>query len=176
MICFSLCGGSQVELIRHIASLPNTVDSAARDYDPSRITRYSQELATLFHKFYDPLRRLSQPIPAPLTVQRRSSDKYVVPVDEPNYIDHQLNEAFEFDGKMTLTITEAFISDSERIQAILPDGMLCALPPLRNVKPYPVYTVEMLSVSLYSYLQARKMNCPREIIRLVSFMICSNIR
>ncbi len=23
--------------------------------------------------------------------------------------------------------------------------------PLRNVKPYPVYTVEMLSVSLYSY-------------------------
>ena len=46
----------EVELIRHIASLPNTVDSAARDYDPSRITRYSQELATLFHKFYDKCR------------------------------------------------------------------------------------------------------------------------
>ncbi|MDE7301795.1 MAG: arginine--tRNA ligase [Oscillospiraceae bacterium] len=46
----------EVELIRHIASLPNTVDSAARDYDPSKITRYSQELATLFHKFYDKCR------------------------------------------------------------------------------------------------------------------------
>ncbi|MBD5138281.1 MAG: arginine--tRNA ligase [Ruminococcus sp.] len=46
----------EVELIRHIASLPNTVDAAARDYDPSKITRYSQELATLFHKFYDKCR------------------------------------------------------------------------------------------------------------------------
>lgn len=44
-------------------------------------------------------------------------------VDEPDYIDRQLNEAFEFDGVMTLTVTEAFISDSERVQAILPDGM-----------------------------------------------------
>lgn len=44
-------------------------------------------------------------------------------VDEPDYIDHQLNEAFEFDGAMTLTITEAFISDSERINTIIPDGM-----------------------------------------------------
>lgn len=44
------------ELIRYIASLPNTVDSAAKDYDPSKITRYTQELATLFHKFYDKCR------------------------------------------------------------------------------------------------------------------------
>lgn len=44
-------------------------------------------------------------------------------VDEPNYIDHQLNEAFEFDGVMTLTITEAFISDSERVNTLIPDGM-----------------------------------------------------
>lgn len=43
-------------------------------------------------------------------------------VDEPVYNDFKLNESFVFDGKMTLTITEAFISDSERIQAILPDG------------------------------------------------------
>ena len=26
---------------------------AARDYDPSKITRYAIDLATLFHKFYD---------------------------------------------------------------------------------------------------------------------------
>lgn len=44
------------ELIRCIAALPNTVDAAARDYDPSKITRYTQELATLFHKFYDKCR------------------------------------------------------------------------------------------------------------------------
>lgn len=44
-------------------------------------------------------------------------------VDEPVYNDFKLNESFVFDGTMTLTITEAFISDSERIKAILPDGM-----------------------------------------------------
>lgn len=44
------------DLIRYIASLPNTVDAAAREYDPSKITRYTQELATLFHKFYDKCR------------------------------------------------------------------------------------------------------------------------
>ncbi|MCM1479910.1 MAG: arginine--tRNA ligase, partial [Muribaculaceae bacterium] len=44
------------DLIRYIASLPNTIDVAARDYDPSKITRYTQELATLFHKFYDKCR------------------------------------------------------------------------------------------------------------------------
>ncbi|MDE7280079.1 MAG: hypothetical protein K2N26_10200 [Oscillospiraceae bacterium] len=44
-------------------------------------------------------------------------------VDDPVYNDFQLNESFVYDGTMTLTITEAFISDSERIQAILPDGM-----------------------------------------------------
>ena len=44
------------ELIRYIATLPNTVNSAAKDYDPSKITRYSIELASLFHKFYDKCR------------------------------------------------------------------------------------------------------------------------
>lgn len=44
------------ELIRYIASLPNTVDMAAKDYDPAKITKYTQELAALFHKFYDKCR------------------------------------------------------------------------------------------------------------------------
>lgn len=43
----------EIELIRHIASLPDEIDSAAKTYDPSKITKYSVELATLFHKFYD---------------------------------------------------------------------------------------------------------------------------
>ena len=43
----------EIELIRHIAALPTEIDSAARNYDPSKITKYAAELATLFHKFYD---------------------------------------------------------------------------------------------------------------------------
>lgn len=43
----------EIELIRHIAALPVEVDSAAKTYDPSKITKYASELATLFHKFYD---------------------------------------------------------------------------------------------------------------------------
>ncbi len=43
----------EIELIRHLASLPAEVDSAAKTYDPSKITKYAVELATLFHKFYD---------------------------------------------------------------------------------------------------------------------------
>lgn len=43
----------EIELIRHIASLPEEIDSAAKNYDPAKITKYSLDLATLFHKFYD---------------------------------------------------------------------------------------------------------------------------
>ena len=44
---------SEIELIRHIAELPDTVNASARTYDPARITKYAIELATLFHRFYD---------------------------------------------------------------------------------------------------------------------------
>ncbi len=43
----------EIELIRQLAALPNEIDSAAKAYDPAKITKYSVELATLFHKFYD---------------------------------------------------------------------------------------------------------------------------
>lgn len=43
----------EIELIRHIAALPVEIDSAAKAYDPSKITKYATELANLFHKFYD---------------------------------------------------------------------------------------------------------------------------
>lgn len=43
----------EIELIRHIASLPKEINLAAKHYDPARITKYSIDLATLFHRFYD---------------------------------------------------------------------------------------------------------------------------
>ncbi len=43
----------ETELIRHIASFPNETDNAAKNYDPAKITKYTIELAALFHKFYD---------------------------------------------------------------------------------------------------------------------------
>lgn len=43
----------ETELIRHLADFPAMLAAAAKAYDPSRVTKYAQELATLFHKFYD---------------------------------------------------------------------------------------------------------------------------
>ena len=43
----------ETELIRRIAQFPNELVDAAKAYDPARITRYSTDLATLFHKFYN---------------------------------------------------------------------------------------------------------------------------
>ncbi len=44
------------ELIRYLALLPNEIIDSAKAYDPARITRYSINLATLFHKFYSACR------------------------------------------------------------------------------------------------------------------------
>ncbi|MBQ9899198.1 MAG: arginine--tRNA ligase [Ruminococcus sp.] len=43
----------EIELIRHLASLPKEVDLAAKYYDPAKMTKYAIDLATLFHRFYD---------------------------------------------------------------------------------------------------------------------------
>ena len=48
-----LTAPEEIELIRHIARLPGDIVEAAKAYDPARITRYSLDLATLFHKFYN---------------------------------------------------------------------------------------------------------------------------
>ena len=48
------------ELIRYLATLPGEINGAAKAYDPARITRYSIELATLFHKFYNACRVQTQ--------------------------------------------------------------------------------------------------------------------
>ena len=44
------------ELINHIAEFEDEIVLAAKDYDPTRITRYVTQTATLFHKFYNACR------------------------------------------------------------------------------------------------------------------------
>lgn len=48
-----LTNPQELELIRHLAALPSELDAAAKQYDPSKVTKYATELATLFHRFYD---------------------------------------------------------------------------------------------------------------------------
>ena len=43
----------EIELIRHLASLPKEINLSAKSYDPAKITKYAIDLATLFHRFYD---------------------------------------------------------------------------------------------------------------------------
>ena len=51
-----LTAPEEIELIRHLASFTDEIISAAKNYDPARITRYCIDLATLFHKFYNACR------------------------------------------------------------------------------------------------------------------------
>lgn len=46
----------EIELIKHLSMYTGEIISAAKDYDPARITRYVVTLATLFHKFYNSCR------------------------------------------------------------------------------------------------------------------------
>ncbi len=46
----------EIELIRYLATLPNEIIDAAQSYDPSKMTKYAIEAATLFHKFYNACR------------------------------------------------------------------------------------------------------------------------
>ena len=52
----NLTSSEEIELINKLSSLPDEMISAAKDYDPSRITRYVYDTATLFHKFYNACR------------------------------------------------------------------------------------------------------------------------
>ncbi|MDD6224921.1 MAG: arginine--tRNA ligase [bacterium] len=44
------------ELIHHISLFESEIISAAKEYDPTKITRYVTQTATLFHKFYNACR------------------------------------------------------------------------------------------------------------------------
>lgn len=54
-----LNSGEERDLISHLASLTDEIIGAAKSYDPARITHYVIELATLFHKFYNAHRVVS---------------------------------------------------------------------------------------------------------------------
>ena len=51
-----LAAPEEKELISHLAVYASEVISAAKDYDPTKVTRYVTQLATLFHKFYNACR------------------------------------------------------------------------------------------------------------------------
>ena len=51
-----LTADEEKELIRYISTLTSEVETAAKQLDPSRLTRYAIELSTLFHKFYNACR------------------------------------------------------------------------------------------------------------------------
>lgn len=46
----------ELELINHIAAFSEEIETAAKEYDPTKITRYVTQTATLFHKFYNACR------------------------------------------------------------------------------------------------------------------------
>jgi arginyl-tRNA synthetase len=43
---------SELDLLRKLGALPEEVEVAARRREPHRMTRYAEELASLFHAFY----------------------------------------------------------------------------------------------------------------------------
>ena len=51
-----LTSPEEKELISHLALYSSEIVSAAKDYDPTKITRYVTKAATLFHKFYNACR------------------------------------------------------------------------------------------------------------------------
>lgn len=52
----ALSSPEERDLIRFLAAFPGEIVAAAREFDPSRITRYTLDLAGLFHKFYNACR------------------------------------------------------------------------------------------------------------------------
>lgn len=55
-----LSGSEERELIRHLSTLTDEIILSAKTYDPAKITHYVVELATLFHKFYNAERVMTE--------------------------------------------------------------------------------------------------------------------
>ena len=51
-----LTAPEEIELILKLSTLEDEIIAAAKEYDPSRITRFVYDTATLFHKFYNACR------------------------------------------------------------------------------------------------------------------------
>lgn len=48
------------EMIKHLATLPNVINEAAKAYDPAKVTKYVIDLATMYHKFYNNCRIMGE--------------------------------------------------------------------------------------------------------------------
>ena len=46
-----LTAPEEQEMIKHLATLPNVINEAAKAYDPAKVTKYVIDLATMYHKF-----------------------------------------------------------------------------------------------------------------------------
>ena len=55
-VLLRLSSPSELELIFQTARLPSVIIDAANSYDPAKLTKYSIDLASLFHKFYNSCR------------------------------------------------------------------------------------------------------------------------
>jgi arginyl-tRNA synthetase len=55
--------GEELALIRHLTGFPELVAGAASSFEPHRLTGYLQELAALFHGFYNKNRVISDDLP-----------------------------------------------------------------------------------------------------------------
>ena len=69
-----LSGETEKALIKQIAQFCEEVKLSARDYDPSHINRYLQELASCFHRFYTAC-RIKGEAPAVLAARLKLADE-----------------------------------------------------------------------------------------------------
>ena len=51
---------AETDLIKKLAELPDLIAEAGAAYEPHRLTRYAQDLAAIFHKFYTECRVMSE--------------------------------------------------------------------------------------------------------------------
>ncbi|MFR3632614.1 MAG: arginine--tRNA ligase [Ruminococcus sp.] len=55
-----LIAPEEQEMIKHLATLPNVINEAAKAYDPAKVTKYVIDLATMYHKFYNNCRIMGE--------------------------------------------------------------------------------------------------------------------
>ena len=55
-----LTAPEEQEMIKHLATLPNVINEAAKAYDPAKATKYVIDLATMYHKFYNNCRIMGE--------------------------------------------------------------------------------------------------------------------
>ena len=55
-----LTAPEEQEMIKHLATLPNVINEAAKAYDPAKVTKYVIDHATMYHKFYNNCRIMGE--------------------------------------------------------------------------------------------------------------------